>query len=60
MKHFMIKILQKLLANHSPKRQVRIQLSNAEYDQFIRTCNVQHIPPTRLKQATQLLDKEGF
>jgi|LULM01.1.fsa_nt_gb hypothetical protein len=56
----MMKTLQELLASRPPKPQVRIQLSNAEYDQFIRTCNVQHIPPTRLKQATQLLDKEGF
>ena len=60
MKHFIIKILQKLLANRSPKHQVRIPLSNAEYDQFIHRCNAQHISPARLKQAAQLLNKEGF
>ena len=56
----MMKTLQELLASRPPKPQVRIQLSNAEYDQFIHRCNAQHISPARLKQAAQLLNKEGF
>ena len=37
-----------------------VQLSNTQFDRFIEVCNAQHTVPPRLKQAAQLLDKDGF
>lgn len=53
----------RLIHDNAPQilqQQANIQLSNAQFDRFIEACNAQHDVPTRLKEAAQLLDKEGF
>lgn len=55
--------LVRLIRDQAPQilqEQAHIELSNAQFDRFIEACNAQHPAPTRLKQAAQLLDKEGF
>ena len=42
------------------QEQANIELSNAQFDRFIKVCNAQPTVPARLKQAAELLDKEGF
>lgn len=37
-----------------------IELSSAQFDKFLKFFDAQHTLPTRLKQASDLLDKEGF
>ena len=52
-----------LIQNHAPQvlqEHVHIQLSHAQFKQFVEVCQTQNKIPTRLKQATQLLDKENF
>ncbi|WP_354667091.1 DUF1778 domain-containing protein [Acinetobacter sp. A3] len=52
-----------LIQNHAPQvlqEHVHIQLSHAQFEQFIEACRTQNTVPTRLKQAAQLLDKEIF
>lgn len=45
----------KQLAEHK-----NLELSNAQFDRFTEVCIAQHTVPPRLKQAAELLDKEGF
>ncbi|RZG70311.1 MULTISPECIES: DUF1778 domain-containing protein [Acinetobacter] len=55
--------LVRLIRDKAPQilqEQANIELSNAQFDRFIEVCNAQYTVPTRLKQAAQLLDKEGF
>ena len=52
-----------LIQNHAPQvlqQHVHIQLSHAQFEQFVEVCQTQNKVPTRLKQAAQLLDKENF
>ena len=52
-----------LIQNHAPQvlqQHVHIQLSHAQFEQFVEVCQTQNKIPTQLKQATQLLDKENF
>lgn len=52
-----------LIQNHAPQvlqEHVHIQLSHAQFEQFVEVCQTQNKIPTRLKQAAQLLDKEIF
>lgn len=52
-----------LFKNHAPQilhEHTHIQLSHTQFKQFIEACRTQNTVPTRLKQATQLLDKENF
>ena len=52
-----------LIQNHAPQvlqEHFQIQLSHAQFEQFIEACRTQNTVPTRLKQAAQLLDKEKF
>ena len=52
-----------LIQNHAPQvlqEHFQIQLSHAQFEQFVEVCQTQNKVPTRLKQATQLLDKENF
>ena len=52
-----------LIQNHAPQvlqEHVHIQLSHAQFEQCVEVCQTQNKIPTRLKQATQLLDKENF
>ena len=52
-----------LIQNHAPQvlqQHVHIQLSHAQFKQFVEVCQTQNKVPTRLKQAAQLLDKENF
>lgn len=42
------------------KEQATIELTNEQFDHFLEACNTQQSVPDRLKQAAQLLDKEGF
>ena len=52
-----------LIQNHAPQvlqQHVHIQLSHAQFKQFVEVCQTLNKVPTRLKQAAQLLDKENF
>ena len=52
-----------LIQNHAPQvlqEHSHIQLSHAQFEQFVEVCQTQNKIPTRLKQTTQLLDKENF
>ena len=52
-----------LFKNHAPQvlqEHSHIQLSHAQFEQFVEVCQTQNTVPARLKQATQLLDKENF
>ncbi|MGQ1155386.1 type II toxin-antitoxin system TacA family antitoxin [Acinetobacter baumannii] len=52
-----------LIQNHAPQvlqEHAHIQLSHAQFEQFVEVCQTQNKIPTRLKQAAQLLDKENF
>ncbi len=52
-----------LIHNHAPqviREHVHIQLSHAQFEQFVEVCQTQNKVPTRLKQAAQLIDKENF
>ena len=52
-----------LIQNHAPQvlqEHSHIQLSHAQFEQFVEVCKTQNKIPTRLKQTTQLLDKENF
>lgn len=52
-----------LIQNHAPQilhEHTHIQLSHAQFEQFIKACRTQNTTPDRLKQAAQLLDKENF
>ena len=52
-----------LIQNYAPQilhEHTHIQLSHAQFKQFVEICQTQNKVPTRLKQATQLLDKENF
>ena len=52
-----------LIQNHAPQvlqEHSHIQLSHAQFEQFVEVCQTQNTVPARLKQATQLLDKENF
>ncbi len=52
-----------LIQNHAPQilhEHTHIQLSHAQFEQFVEVCQTQNKVPTRLKQAAQLLDKENF
>ena len=52
-----------LIQNHAPQvlqEHFQIQLSHAQFKKFVEICQTQNKVPTRLKQATQLLDKENF
>ena len=52
-----------LIQNHAPQvlqEHFQIQLSHAQFEQFVEVCQTQNKVPTRLKQTTQLLDKENF
>ena len=52
-----------LIQNHAPQilhEHTHIQLSHAQFEQFIKVCRTQYTVPDRLKQAAQLLDKEYF
>ena len=53
----------RLIRDKAPEilqEQANIELSNAQFDQFIQACNAQHAIPARLKEAAQRLDNEGF
>ena len=46
-----------LIQNHAPQvlqEHSHIQLSHAQFEQFVEVCQTQNKVPTRLKQATQL------
>lgn len=52
-----------LIQNHAPQvlqEHSHIQLSHAQFEQFVEVYKTQNKIPTRLKQAAQLLDKESF
>lgn len=52
-----------LIQNYAPQilhEHTHIQLSHAQFEQFVEVCQTQNKVPIRLKQATQLLDKENF
>ena len=52
-----------LIQNHAPQvlqEHSHIQLSHAQFEQFVEVCQTQNTVPARLKQAAQLLDKENF
>ena len=52
-----------LIQIHAPqviREHVHIQLSHAQFEQFVEVCQTQNKVPTRLKQAAQLIDKENF
>ena len=52
-----------LIQNHAPQvlqEHFQIQLSHAQFKQFVEICQTQNKVPTRLKQAAQFLDKENF
>ena len=52
-----------LIQNYAPQilqEHSHIQLSHAQFEQFVEVCQTQNKVPTRLKQAAQLLDKENF
>lgn len=52
-----------LFKNHAPQvlqEHFHIQLSHAQFEQFVEVCQTQNKVPTRLKQTIQLLDKENF
>ena len=52
-----------LIQNHAPQilhEHTHIQLSHAQFEQFIEACHTQNTVPDRLKQAAQLIDKENF
>ena len=52
-----------LIQNHAPQvlqEHFQIQLSHAQFKQFVEICQTQNKVPTRLKQAAQLIDKENF
>ena len=52
-----------LIQNHAPQvlqEHSHIQLSHAQFEQFIEACRTQNTVPDRLKQAAQLIDKENF
>lgn len=52
-----------LIQNHAPQvlqEHSHIQLSHAQFEQFVEVSQTQNKIPTRLKQAAQLLDKENF
>ena len=52
-----------LIQNHAPQvlqEHSHIQLSHAQFEQFVEVCQTQNKVPTRLKQAAKLLDKENF
>ncbi|WP_173912994.1 DUF1778 domain-containing protein [Acinetobacter sp. Marseille-Q1618] len=42
------------------REQATIQLTNEQFDRFLKACNTQQSVPDRLKQTAQLLDKEGL
>ncbi|ENV69369.1 type II toxin-antitoxin system TacA family antitoxin [Acinetobacter towneri] len=51
-----------LIQNYAPQilhEHTHIQLSHAQFEQFIEACHTQNTVPDRLKQAAQLLDKEN-
>lgn len=55
--------LESAIQNHAPQvlqQHVHIQLSHAQFKQFVEVCQTQNTVPARLKQAAQLLDKENF
>ena len=52
-----------LIRNHAPQvlqEHFQIQLSHAQFEQFVEVCQTPNKVPTRLKQTTQLLDKENL
>ncbi|ENV79383.1 MULTISPECIES: type II toxin-antitoxin system TacA family antitoxin [Acinetobacter] len=52
-----------LIQNYAPQilhEHTHIQLSHAQFKQFVEVCQTQNKVPARLKQAAQLLDKEIF
>lgn len=52
-----------LIQNHAPQvlqEHVHIQLSHAQFEQFVEVCQTQNTVPDRLKQAAQLIDKKNF
>ena len=52
-----------LIQNHAPQvlqEHSHIQLSHAQFEQFVEACRTQNTVPDRLKQAAQLIDKENF
>lgn len=52
-----------LIQNHAPQvlqEHVHIQLSHAQFEQFVEVCQTQNTVPDRLKQAAQLIDKKKF
>ena len=52
-----------LIQNYAPQilhEHTHIQLSHAQFKQFVEICQTQNKVPTRLKQAAQLLDKKNF
>ena len=52
-----------LIQNHAPQvlqEHSHIQLSHAQFEQFVEVCQTQNTVPARLKRAAELLDKEKF
>ena len=52
-----------LIQNYAPQilhEHTHIQLSHAQCEQFVEVWQTQNKVPTRLRQTTQLLDKENF
>ena len=52
-----------LIQNHAPQvlqEHSHIQLSHAQFKQFVEVWQTHNTVPARLKQAAQLLDKENF
>lgn len=52
-----------LIQNHAPQvlqEHSHIQLSHAQFEQFVEVCQTQNTVPDRLKQAAQLIDKKKF
>ena len=52
-----------LIQNYAPQilhEHTHIQLSHAQFEQFVEVCQTQNKVPTRLKQAAQLIDKENI
>ncbi|NLY65100.1 MAG: DUF1778 domain-containing protein [Alcaligenaceae bacterium] len=53
----------RLIRENAPQilqEQASIQLSNAQFDRFIKACDAHHDVPARLQKAARLLNKEGF
>lgn len=61
----MTELVTRLIRENAPQiiaEHANIQLSNAQFDQFLEICEAEETAqaPARLIEAARLLDKEGF